>query len=121
MINPALMPLVVFGLMNATRKEGGFEVCGDQQLRIPIPRRCNKADLAKMRKDCEILQEMIDKRPKELSALLQQVSQGNLAEAEKTAANLGLSEEAFVKAGGGLLWLAIPIAVGILLAPRAAY
>lgn len=112
---------VIVGVNNAVRHEGGFELYEDKVVRVVVPCECRKDDISKLKKDCHILLELADKYPEEMSSLFQHVSEGNLARAQGVAKKLNLSEEDFIKKGGGLLWLAIPVAVGIFLYPSKAH
>ena len=64
--------------------------------------------------DCDYLQSILQKHPKEIGEMvgaLNENSKKGIIKAEKIRAKIGLTEKASARAGGGLLWLIIPLVV----------
>ena len=112
---------IIIGINNLVRNEGGFEMNEDKIVRVPIPCDCGGENITKMGKDCEIFSKIVENFPDDMSDLFRQMSEGNWVEAQAIAKRMKLSEDDFIESGGGLLWLAIPIAAGVLLYSRKAY
>ncbi len=73
-----------------------------------------KLNVKKMIKDCDYLKSILLKHPTQIVAslkALKQNSKSGIKSAEKIRTKIGLTEKASAKAGGGLLWLIIPLIV----------
>lgn len=76
----------------------------------------NELDFEKMRRDCELLKELIENHPdavQKMLTLLQDGKPSDVEEAERLGEEIGLTESAFYEQGGGLAWLIVPIVVGL--------
>lgn len=73
-----------------------------------------KLDYKKMAVDCDLIKEIVEKHPDELKECLIALQAGDalgVQKAEEITKRIGLTEAAFVEAGGGFFWLIIPIII----------
>ncbi len=73
-----------------------------------------RLNIKKMIKDCDYLKSILEKYPDEITASLKALndnSKAGIVRSEKIRKKIGLTESAAAKAGGGLLWLIIPIVI----------
>lgn len=89
-------------------------------IEFPIPDKLTERDLSTMKRDFQLLLGAIESAPAGFEAVLSAARAGDYAGARSAARKNGLTEEAFVKQGGGI-WLAIAIGVAILLYSQDAF
>jgi hypothetical protein len=92
------------GLAGFSHTTAGFEVATDRILRIAVPQKFSLENIKRMQRDFEILAEILQKHPEEMTALLEASMQNNILEAHRLAQELGLTEEEFESKGGGIIW-----------------
>ena len=81
-----------------------------------------ESELQKAIADHQILGAILREHRAEIGAILNDILAGRREEAKARAHAIGLTEEAFQRQSGGLIWLvAIAVAAGILLYPREAH
>ena len=106
-------PQVVIGIQNIKRDIEGISTSGDQLVRFPLPHSCSSTDMNTLKRDCDIFGELIAEHPEGMIELLDAMSRGDLRSAAELADAVGLTEEKFKEKGGGWVWLAAGLAVGM--------
>jgi hypothetical protein len=71
------------------------------------------AEIKKALADSEMITKLLREHPKEMTAIVNHVLSGEMQAAKKLAEEIGLTEDAFMEHGGGMLfWLAIAFVGG---------
>ena len=96
--------------------ENGLDESYEFEIKSPI----GAGDLAKIARDGELLKAMTDRSGDSICKIIELSKEGNHAAAAKLAREIGFTEEAFEKEGGGL-WLAVAVGVAALLYSQSAY
>ena len=74
------------------------------------------AEIRKALADSEMITTLMREHPEEMTAMVNHVLAGEMQAAKKLAEQIGLTEEAFQKQGGGILfWIAIAFVGGAIL------
>lgn len=103
---------IIAGITDIPLNAGSFKTSIDQVINIAAPKSFTARDVAKLRRDCEILLERIKSNPKKIQTLLKLASSGNRTAVQAIAKELKLTEKDFEQEGGGcwmLLWFIIVI------------
>ncbi len=107
---------------SAVRKMSGLHADTESALRIQLPLEVPKDALTHIQRDCEILIERLKTNPAAASTLLSAVASGSLGQAREAGRALALTEQEFVREGGGLWWLLVAaVCAAVLLYPSDAY
>jgi hypothetical protein len=69
---------------------------------LRLPQSFKSEDIRRALKDSEILSEVLENNGEQVLALANDLLQGNTHNAKQRARELGLSEDAFTKKGGGI-------------------
>lgn len=77
-------------------------------------------ELSKVARDGELLKAITERSGDSICKIIELSKEGNHAEAAKLAREIGFTEEAFEKEGGGL-WLAVAVGVAALLYSQSLY
>jgi len=112
---------ITFGITELEGRLGSFETASDLTLKVRTPASFKVSDMKRMRRDCEILKQKLEDHPEEMCELLSLVVNGRMEDAQATAKRLDFDEDDFTAKEGGLLWLAVAVALAILLWPKKAY
>jgi hypothetical protein len=110
MIMPASISLSITG---ENARLSAFDVAVGQALKINFPEKFGPDLLAIARKDLEIFAKVMDDSPDDVLEMIDHASHHDVAEVMNLVKKLDLSEERFIKDGGG--WVAIAIIVIILI------
>ncbi len=109
------------GVSGLNNKIGGVEFTTESIKRFtgnPL----NEETIHTIKRDCEILLDFLNKNPKEMIAITSHISNGDMDSASDIASKILLSEEAFIKKGGGILnLLGAAIVLCILLCSKKAH
>jgi hypothetical protein len=100
------------GVSSQMQSQSKFEVAPGRNVHIDLPVQFSTDHIALALRDTEIIQAILKNKPKEMEAIMSSVTTGNFKEAQKLAEEIGLSEDYFIKQGGGMWALVILIAVG---------
>lgn len=98
---------ISFGIANKSIAAGTLSLSVDDTVRVTVPKSPTRDDLQRLRRDCEIILDRVEKRPAELLKILNEVGAGDLATATTTLSAAKLTEEDFLREGGGVAWLAV--------------
>jgi hypothetical protein len=105
---------IIAGVTEVAVKTGSFNTAFDQVVRIAAPRLPTGKDLTKIRRDCEILVQRIQKEPGKVQELLKAGLAGNMLAGRKLLGELKLTEKDFEAEGGGC-WFFVVLAVIVIL------
>ena len=108
------MKLIV-GLSELPAPVSGFKIVTDRVAHIAVPGTFTAKDLGKLRRDCELLRDRIEKNPRKMQALVQHGLAGDEQAVADLAEELKLREEDFEKEGGGWIWVIVALACCLLL------
>jgi len=103
---------LLIGVAGATQTQSKFEVASGKSVRVELPESFTAEHVALAAKDSEILAEILRGHPREFGQIVTAVTAGKFAEAKKVAEGIGLTEDNFVKRGGGMWAVVIAIAIG---------
>lgn len=103
---------MLIGITGATQPQSKFEVASGKSVRVEIPETFTAEHIALAAKDAEIFAEILKRSPQEFSQIVSAVTAGKFAEAKEMANNIGLTEDNFVRQGGGMWAVVIGIAIG---------
>ena len=108
---------VIAGLTDINSKSGSLNVSIDHAIRIAAPKSFTEKDLAKLRRDCEIILDRAKNNPDRMQAMMKLVFAGDLSGAQTIGKELKLTEADFEKEGGGcwilLIWVVYVIVIAI--------
>jgi len=94
---------VLVAITGATQPQGKFEVASGKSVRVEIPETFAAEHITLATKDSEILGEMLKSYPREFGQIMNAVTAGKFAEAKEIGKNIGLTEDNFVRQGGGMM------------------
>ncbi|PEG13116.1 hypothetical protein COO04_27245 [Bacillus toyonensis] len=103
---------LVVGIVGDPKPQSKFEVSSGKNARIEIPKEFTFDHVKLAKNDCEILSEILNHHPQEISKMVNSISIGKFSEAKAIANKIGISEENFIQKEGGMWGLVIVIAVG---------
>jgi len=103
---------VAIGVSGRTQAQSKFEVAPGRNVHVDLPVEFSANHVALAAKDAEILLSILKDKPKEVEEIVSAVGAGNFKETQKIAERIGITEDYFVKQGGGLFALVIVIAIG---------
>lgn len=103
---------VSIGISGRTQAQSKFEVAPGRNVHIDLPAQFSAEHIALAAKDAEIIQGIFKDKPKEVEEIVSLVVAGKFKEAQKIAERIGLTEDYFVKQGGGMWAIVIGIAIG---------
>lgn len=92
----------------------------DESYEFEISSSIGADELSKIARDGELLKALSEKSGESICKIIEFSKEGNHAAAAKLAREIGFTEEAFEKEGGGL-WLAVAVGVAALLYSQSAY
>jgi len=101
---------IAFALTDIATAAGSFATSRDLRCRVAMPNALSVKDIAKLRRDCEILLGRLTNNPKAFQKLVTAVSGGDLVAADAIIDELKLGESDVEKEGGGMLlaiWILI--------------
>jgi len=102
---------ITVGLTEIASKIGSLDTAFDTVVRIAAPKSFTKTDLTKLRRDCELFLERIEKNPEQIQAVVNLGLSGKLQAANDIVNKLKLREEDFEKEGGGFIIILILIVI----------
>lgn len=73
-------------------------------------------DFSRMATDCDLIKEIVERHPEEIIKCITALQQGTsdgIQKADKIVRDIGLTEESFVKRGGGFVFLIIALVVAV--------
>jgi|HubBroStandDraft_6_1064221.scaffolds.fasta_scaffold270016_1 hypothetical protein len=106
---------IVVGLADvSSRSVGSFNLSIDQLVRIAVPESFGAPEVAKVRRDCEILLERIKGHPEGFQDLVKLANSGDLSAVHALAKKLKLTEPDFAKEGGGCIFLLVCLGILVL-------
>jgi hypothetical protein len=106
---------IVLGLNSSkAAKFGSLTGSITDVVQLAFPKTLNTADLAKVKRDCEIVLDRLQKNPKAFQQIVQLTSAGKAPDARKIIKTLKLTEADFEKEGGGC-WFLIGVLVILVL------
>ena len=100
----------VVGLTGLTVESGGFTIQTEQLLRLPVPNVIDASHASSIRRDFELLAEIAAQYPDDFVRLHNAAAQSDLPAAARIAKQIGLTEDRFVRDGGGIWGAMIAIA-----------
>jgi hypothetical protein len=103
---------VVIGVAGTGQPQSKFEVAAGRSVRVDIPESFTADHVALATRDSEILAEILTGHPHEFCQIVSAVTAGKFKEAQKLAEKIGLTEEYFIRQGGGMWAIVIGIAIG---------
>jgi hypothetical protein len=103
---------VSIGVSGRTQAQSKFEVAPGRNVHVDLRAGFSADHIALAAKDAEIIRGILKDKPKEVQEIVSAVSAGKFKEAQKIAERIGITEDYFVKQGGGLWALVIVIAIG---------
>ena len=104
----------VVGLTGLTVESGGFTVQHEQVLRIPVPSGVDRAHFSTIQRDFELLAQVAGEYPDDFARLHNAAVESDFRTAARIAGEIGLTEDRFVRDGGGIWGAMITIAaIGI--------
>jgi hypothetical protein len=106
---------VTASLTDIGSKSGSLNTSIDHAIRIAAPKSFTDKDLAKLRRDCEIILDRIKNHPDKMQAMMKLVFSGDLSGAQRLAKELKLAEADFEKEGGGCFILLCLICISALM------
>jgi|GEM_PF-1746449 len=109
---------ITVGLTEIASKIGSFDAAYDKVVHMAAPKSFTKKDLMKLRRDCELFLERIEKNPEQIQAVINLGLSGKLQAANDIVNKLKLREEDFEKEGGGFIWIIIIIIIIILVSTQ---
>lgn len=92
----------------AKGKDATLQIPGHSRS-IKLPESFKPDHIRRAQKDCEILAQIIEEKPDEVRSLVNDLLQDKTHDAKQRAKELGLSEDEFVRKGGGIYILIILI------------
>jgi len=108
---------VTASLTDINSKSGSLNASIDHAIRIAVPKSFTNKDLAKLRRDCEIILDRAKKNPDKMQAMMKLVFSGDLLGAQAIAKELKLTEVDFETEGGGcwilLIWVVYVIVIAV--------
>lgn len=105
----------VVGLSGLTVERGGYSVQHDQILKVPLPAAYERDRCDRIRRDFDILAEVVGQYPDEFSRLHEAAMRSDFQTASQIARQIGLTEDRFLHQGGGALEVAAGIAIVLLI------
>lgn len=114
---------VIAGISDTTFSISSFQTSLDQAIRIAAPKKYGPKEMKKLRRDCEILIDRLNKNPALFQKFMTLALAGNIAGASKVVVELKLTEQDFESEGGGCFILLVAccllcVAVAALLIDR---
>lgn len=103
---------ISIGVTGLTQAQSKFEVAPGRNVHIDLPAQFSADHVTLAAKDAEILQGILKDRPKEIEGIVSAVAAGNFKEAQEIAKKIGITEDYFLKQGGGMWAVVVVIAVG---------
>ncbi len=99
---------IVVGLAGVSSTSvGTFNLSIDQLVRLAVPESFAAPEIAKVRRDCEILLERLKSHPEGFQDLMKLAKSGDLSAVHALAKELKLTESDFEKEGGGFFLLVV--------------
>ena len=105
----------VVGLSGLSVERGGYSVQHDQILKLPLPSAYTQDRCERIRRDFEILAEVVAQYPDEFSRLHDAAMRSDFQTASQIAGQIGLTEDRFLHQGGGALEVAAGVAIVLLI------
>jgi hypothetical protein len=105
---------IIAGLSEIATNLGSSKLSLDHIARLAAPNSVTDQDLAKLRRDCEIVAARLQASPEKLKSLIQSGIGGDLVASSEIIQELKLTEEDFEREGGGFAWLVLLLVVLII-------
>lgn len=107
---------LILGLAGASSKRNGsVNLSLDRLIRMSAPKSFTAREVAKVRRDCEILLERLKDDPKGFQSLVKVANSGDMSAARKLAKKMKLTELDFEKEGGGCFFLLFVLFILVLI------